>query len=55
MVVVETLRTIPLNPSASRVAAEVLAGRPAILHHHDVVAARHLAHADSLGLLPPDA
>lgn len=35
LVVVENLCTIPLNPSASRVVAEVLSGRPAVLHHHD--------------------
>jgi glycosyltransferase involved in cell wall biosynthesis len=32
---VENLCTIPLNLPASRVVAEVLAGRPAVLHHHD--------------------
>jgi glycosyltransferase involved in cell wall biosynthesis len=35
LVVVENLCTIPLNLPASRVVAEVLAGRPAVLHHHD--------------------
>jgi glycosyltransferase involved in cell wall biosynthesis len=35
LVVVENLCTIPLNLAASRVVAEVLRGRPAILHHHD--------------------
>jgi mannosylglucosylglycerate synthase len=35
IVVVENLCTIPLNLPASRVVAAVLAGRPAILHHHD--------------------
>jgi glycosyltransferase involved in cell wall biosynthesis len=35
LVVVENLCTIPLNLPASRVVARVLAGRPAILHHHD--------------------
>jgi mannosylglucosylglycerate synthase len=35
LVVVENLCTIPLNLPASRVVAAVLAGRPAILHHHD--------------------
>jgi glycosyltransferase involved in cell wall biosynthesis len=35
LVVVENLLTIPLNLDASRVVAEVLQGRPAILHHHD--------------------
>jgi glycosyltransferase involved in cell wall biosynthesis len=35
LVVVENLLTIPLNIGASRVVAEVLQGRPAILHHHD--------------------
>lgn len=35
LVVVENLCTIPLNLPAARVVASVLAGRPAILHHHD--------------------
>ena len=35
LVVVENLLTIPMNLPASRVVADVLRGRPAILHHHD--------------------
>jgi len=35
LVVVENLATIPLNLDASRAVGRVLAGRPAILHHHD--------------------
>jgi hypothetical protein len=35
LVVVENLLSIPLNLPASRALAEVLRGRPAILHHHD--------------------
>lgn len=35
LVVVENLCTIPLNLPAARLVARVLAGRPAILHHHD--------------------
>lgn len=35
LVIVENLCTIPLNLAAARVVAEVLRGRPAILHHHD--------------------
>lgn len=35
LVVVENLLTIPMNLAASRVLAGVLAGRPAVLHHHD--------------------
>lgn len=35
LVVVENLCSIPLNLPASRVVADVLAGRPAVLHHHD--------------------
>ena len=34
-VVVENLLSIPMNLPASRVVARVLAGRPAVLHHHD--------------------
>lgn len=35
LVIVENLCTIPLNLPASRLLAGVLAGRPAVLHHHD--------------------
>lgn len=35
LVVVENLCTIPLNLPASRIVADVLRGRPSILHHHD--------------------
>jgi glycosyltransferase involved in cell wall biosynthesis len=35
LVVVENLLTIPLRVPASVVVAEVLKGRPAVLHHHD--------------------
>ena len=35
LVVVENLLTIPMNLAASRATAKVLAGRPALLHHHD--------------------
>lgn len=35
LVVVENLLSIPMNLPASRVVAAALAGRPAILHHHD--------------------
>ncbi|MEL7158381.1 MAG: glycosyltransferase family 4 protein [Actinomycetota bacterium] len=35
LVVVENLLTIPMNLPAARVVARVLAGRPAVLHHHD--------------------
>jgi glycosyltransferase involved in cell wall biosynthesis len=52
LVVVENLCTIPLNLPASRALAGVLAGRPAILHHHDPPWQRpHLAHVTEL---PPD-
>ncbi len=35
LAVVENLCTIPLNLPAARTVARTLAGRPAILHHHD--------------------
>ena len=55
VVIVENLCTIPLNLAASRVVAEVLAGRPAVLHHHDPPwQRRDLASVDPLGELPPD-
>ncbi|CAN5573849.1 hypothetical protein BH20ACT2_BH20ACT2_10810 [soil metagenome] len=52
LVVVENLCTIPLNLGAARVVADVLRGRPAILHHHDPPwqRSRH-AHVTEL---PPD-
>ncbi len=52
VVVVENLLSIPLNLPASRVVASVLAGRPAILHHHDPPWQRErFAHVREL---PPD-
>jgi len=48
IVVVENLCSLPLNPRAGDVVASACAGRPAILHHHDLPWQRpHLAH------LPP--
>lgn len=35
LVLVENLLTIPMNLTASRMVAAELAGRPALLHHHD--------------------
>ncbi|MCY3561610.1 MAG: glycosyltransferase family 4 protein [bacterium] len=52
LVVVENLCTIPLNLPAARVVAKVLAGRPAVLHHHDPPwQRRRFAHVTEL---PPD-
>lgn len=49
LVVVENLLTIPLNLPASGALAEVLRGRPALLHHHDPPWQRpHLRHLDQL-------
>lgn len=36
LVVVENLCSLPLNPGACGVLSEVLRGRPALLHHHDL-------------------
>ncbi len=36
LVVVENLCSLPRNPAAAAVVAGVLAGRPAVLHHHDL-------------------
>jgi glycosyltransferase involved in cell wall biosynthesis len=36
VVVVENLCSLPLNPDAAEVVADVLRGRPAVLHHHDL-------------------
>jgi len=52
LVVVENLCTIPLNLPAARAVAAILAGRPAILHHHDPPWQRaRWAHVTEL---PPD-
>jgi hypothetical protein len=51
LVVVENLCSLPLNPPAAEVTAAACAGRPAILHHHDLPWQRpHLAHRPP----PPD-
>jgi hypothetical protein len=36
LVVVENLCSLPLNPGAARVVAQVIARRPAVLRHHDL-------------------
>ncbi len=52
LVIVENLLSIPLNLPAGAVLAEVLRGRPAILHHHDPPWQRdRFAHITEL---PPD-
>ncbi len=44
LVIVENLLSLPLNPGAAEVVGGVIAGRPAILHHHDLPWQRaHLA------------
>jgi len=51
LVVVENLCSLPLNPRAAAVVASVCAGRPTLLHHHDLPWQRpHLAHLPP----PPD-
>jgi glycosyltransferase involved in cell wall biosynthesis len=51
LVVVENLCSLPLNPAAAAVVASACAGRPAVLHHHDLPWQRpHLAHLPA----PPD-
>ena len=52
LVVVENLCTIPLNLPAARTVARTLAGRPAILHHHDPPWQRE--RFASVTELPPD-
>jgi mannosylglucosylglycerate synthase len=53
LVIVENLLSLPLNLPARDAVAHVLAGRPAVLHHHDLASQRsHLAH---LGPPPTDA
>jgi len=36
LVIVENLCSLPLNPAAWEMVARILAGRPAVLHHHDL-------------------
>jgi glycosyltransferase involved in cell wall biosynthesis len=51
LIVVENLCSLPLNPAASAVVATACAGRPTVLHHHDLPWQRaHLAHLPP----PPD-
>ncbi len=51
LVIIENLCSLPLNPAAAAVVARACAGRPAILHHHDLPWQRpHLAHLGP----PPD-
>jgi len=51
LVIVENLCSLPLNPHAAAVVASVCAGRPALLHHHDLPWQRpRLAHLPP----PPD-
>ncbi len=51
LVVVENLCSLPLNPAASSTVAAACAGRPTVLHHHDLPWQRpHLAHLP----VPPD-
>lgn len=54
LVVVENLCSIPLNLAASRAVAEVLQGRPAIMHHHDPPWQRErFSHVTELPFLDP--
>ena len=51
LVIVENLCSLPLNPPAADAVAAACAGRPAVLHHHDLPWQRpHLAHLPG----PPD-
>jgi mannosylglucosylglycerate synthase len=51
LIVVENLCSLPLNPAASSAVAAACAGRPTVLHHHDLPWQRpHLAHLPG----PPD-
>jgi mannosylglucosylglycerate synthase len=53
LVVVENLCSLPRNPAAAGALAALLAGRPAILHHHDLPWQRE-AFADRPGWPPDD-
>ena len=51
LIIVENLCSLPLNPAAASVVAAACAGRPTLLHHHDLPWQRpHLAHLPP----PPD-
>jgi glycosyltransferase involved in cell wall biosynthesis len=51
LVIVENLCSLPLNPRAAALVAAACAGRPALLHHHDLPWQRpHFAHLPP----PPD-
>jgi mannosylglucosylglycerate synthase len=51
LVIVENLCSLPLNPAAASVVVAACAGRPTLLHHHDLPWQRpHLAHLPP----PPD-
>jgi glycosyltransferase involved in cell wall biosynthesis len=51
LVLIENLCSLPLNPAAAALTARVCAGRPAVLHHHDLPWQRpNLAHFPP----PPD-
>ena len=52
LVVVENLLSLPLNPAAAEVVADVVRGRPAVLHHHDLAWQR--AGLDRPGWPPDD-
>lgn len=49
LVVVENLLSLPLNPGAAAVVVDVLRGRPAVIHHHDLAQ----QHARFAGHPPP--
>ena len=53
LVVVENVCSLPRNPAAADVLADLLAGRPAILHHHDLPWQRE-AFGDRPGWPPDD-
>jgi glycosyltransferase involved in cell wall biosynthesis len=51
LVIIENLCSLPLNPAAAAVVAAACAGRPTVLHHHDLPWQRaHLSHLPP----PPD-
>ena len=49
LVVVENLCSLPLNPGAASVVADVLRGRRAVMHHHDLPWQRE----HDVGMPPP--
>ncbi len=54
LVVVENVLSLPLNPTAGRALGRVLAGRPALMRHHDLASQRAQYRREALRWPPDD-